>query len=115
MSHLLIDDIGNGMCLKDKDCIPSKSVVPKPFEVKIMDRTWYNAQTNLPPVDKECIVLDKDGKLSFGHTVDKNIAVDYNGWNIPNVVFWMIFSPTLDMEEYYEETNVSTPKERKEQ
>jgi hypothetical protein len=103
MSHLLIDDIGNGMRLKDEACKTSKPIVPKPLEVKIMDRTWYNAQTILPPVDEECIVLDKDGKISFGHIVDKEIAVDYNGWNIPNVVFWMLFMPTMDMKEYYDQ------------
>ena len=26
--------------------------------------------------------------ISFGHIVDKTICQDYNGWNIPNVVYW---------------------------
>ena len=27
-------------------------------------------------------------KISFGHIVDKTMCKDYNGWNIPNVVYW---------------------------
>jgi hypothetical protein len=27
--------------------------------------------------------------ICFGHIVDKNIAIDYDGWNIPGVTHWM--------------------------
>lgn len=64
--------------------------------------SWFSVDECLPERDAECIVLDKDGRISFGHIVDKKIAVDYDGWNIPNVVFWTKFEPTKDMIEFYE-------------
>ena len=48
----------------------------------------------LPERDEEVIVLlDEHNtapsyKISFGHIVDKAVCKDYNGWNIPNVVYW---------------------------
>ena len=62
------------------------------------DLGWHSVKDSLPPIDEEVIVLTDDvhGKivpgshyLCYGHIVDKNIAVDYNGWNIPGVTHWM--------------------------
>ena len=56
---------------------------------------WIPVEEALPEIDEEVIVLiDELGtapiyKIGFGHIVDKNIAVDYNGWNTPGVKFWM--------------------------
>lgn len=74
-----------------------------PNSSKPIDGVWYNVNKKLPPVDDECIVLDKNGKISFGHIVDSEIAIDYDGWNIPDVVFWVLFSPTKEMNDYYEQ------------
>ena len=52
---------------------------------------WVSVKDRLPPVDKEAIVLTKDGEICFGHIVNKRIAKDYNGWNIPDVEYWLPF------------------------
>ena len=52
---------------------------------------WISVDDELPVVDKEAVVLTTDGKICFGHIVDKKIAKDYNGWNIPGVEYWLPF------------------------
>lgn len=52
---------------------------------------WVSIEDELPPINKEVVVLTIDGKICFGHIVDKNIAKDYNGWNIPYVEYWLLF------------------------
>lgn len=57
---------------------------------------WISVKDELPPVDKEVIVLTTIGRISFGHIVDKKIAKDYNGWNIPDVEYWLPFVDPKD-------------------
>lgn len=52
---------------------------------------WISVKEELPPVDEEVVVFTTDGRLCFGHIVDKKIAKDYNGWNIPDVEYWLPF------------------------
>ena len=52
---------------------------------------WISVKDELPPVDEEVVVFTTEGRLCFGHIVDKKIAKDYNGWNIPNVEYWLPF------------------------
>ena len=62
------------------------------------DLSWHPS-TEHPPVDEEVIVLTDIitkgglnagfGKIAFGHIVDKDIAIDYDGWNIDGVRYWM--------------------------
>ena len=61
---------------------------------------WHDAKKEQPPVDEEVIVLTNilNGKelstprmICFGHIVDKNICIDYDGWNIPGVAYWMYY------------------------
>ena len=68
------------------------------YEQAEKDLGWHSVDECLPKIDEEVIVLVDNihGKaveganyICFGHIVDKNIAVDYNGWNIPGVKFWM--------------------------
>ena len=68
------------------------------YEQAMKDLGWHSVKESLPPMDEEVIVLTDDihGKIvpnshyiCYGHIVDKNIAVDYNGWNIPGVTHWM--------------------------
>ena len=53
-----------------------------------------SVKDDLPEQDEEVIVLCDElntapcYKIAFGHIVDKTICKDYNGWNIPNVVYW---------------------------
>lgn len=55
---------------------------------------WISVNDRLPQQDEEVIVLCDElntaplYKISFAHIVDKTICQDYNGWNIPNVVYW---------------------------
>ena len=56
--------------------------------------SWIRVEDSLPEQDEEVIVLCGElntaqfYKISFGHIVDKTMCKDYNGWNIPNVVYW---------------------------
>ena len=65
------------------------------------DLGWHPS-TEHPPVDEEVIVLlgryEDFPQIAFGHIVDQNIAIDYNGWNIPGVKYWMPM-PKLPKEE----------------
>ena len=68
------------------------------YELAEKDLGWHPS-TEHPPVDEEVVVLTDIitkgglnagfGRIAFGHIVDKDIAVDYNGWNIPGVRYWM--------------------------
>lgn len=57
---------------------------------------WVSVKDELPPVDKEAVVLTTGGEICFGHIVDKKIAKDYNGWNIPDVEYWLPFVDPKD-------------------
>lgn len=57
---------------------------------------WVSVKDKLPPVDKEAVVLTTGGEICFGHIVDKKIAKDYNGWNIPDVEYWLPFVDPKD-------------------
>lgn len=56
---------------------------------------WISADEKLPEMDEEVIVLtDELGtapiyKIAFGHVVDVERCIDYNGWNCPGVKYWM--------------------------
>ena len=70
----------------------------KGYEQAEKDLGWHPS-TEHPPVDEEVIVLTDIitkgglnagfGKIAFGHIVNKDIAVDYDGWNIEGVRYWM--------------------------
>ena len=56
--------------------------------------SWIRVEDSLPKQEDEVIVLCDElntatfYKISFAHIVDKTMCKDYNGWNIPNVVYW---------------------------
>lgn len=55
-----------------------------------------DAKIVCPPQNQEIIVLRGDmdyPQILFDHIVDKEICVDYNGWNFPDVKYWMPFPP----------------------
>ncbi len=62
---------------------------------------WISVKDELPPMEEEVIVLDTAECISFGHIVDTDVSVSYNGWNIPNVVFWRPCEYTQEMFDYY--------------
>ena len=54
------------------------------------DKQEWRPSTEHPLVDEEVIALVGENKMiSFAHIVDKNNAIDYDGWNIPEVKCWM--------------------------
>ena len=56
------------------------------------DKPAWRPSTEHPLVDEEVIALIGENKMiSFAHIVDKNIAIDYDGWNIPDVKCWIPF------------------------
>lgn len=63
---------------------------------KQVSPVWVSIKDRLPPVNKEAVVLTTDGEICFGHIVDKKIAKDYNGWNIPDVEYWLPFVDPKD-------------------
>ena len=58
-------------------------------------KEWISIKDYVPKQNEEVIVLCDElntapcYKIAFGHIVDKTICKDYNGWNIPNVVYWL--------------------------
>lgn len=62
------------------------------------DKQAWIPSTEHPLVDEEVIALVGENKMiAFAHIVDKNICVDYDGWNIPDVKCWI---PCPKIEEY---------------
>lgn len=65
------------------------------YEQAEKDLGWRSVNESLPEMDEEVIVLrDKQNtglvyEISFGHLVDTERCIDYNGWNVPDVKFWM--------------------------
>ena len=54
------------------------------------DKQEWRPSTEHPAIDEEVIALVGEyNEIYFAHIVDKNIAIDYNGWNIPNVKCWI--------------------------
>ena len=54
------------------------------------DKPAWRPSTEHPLVDEEVIALVGENKMiSFAHIVDKNKAIDYDGWNIPDVKCWI--------------------------
>lgn len=63
---------------------------------------WLSVNDELPPMDEEVIALSRTGRISFAHIVDRTMAKDYDGWNIPDVAFWMSYRPSEEMKAFYE-------------
>lgn len=56
---------------------------------------WISVDVLLPSVNEEVVVLTDElntapiYKIAFGHIVDKDMVIDYDGWNIEGVRYWM--------------------------
>ena len=54
------------------------------------DKPTWRSSTEHPAIDEEVIALVGENKMiSFAHIVDKDKAIDYDGWNIPEVKCWI--------------------------
>ena len=54
------------------------------------DKQEWRPSTEHPAIDEEVIALVGENKMiSFAHMVDKDKAIDYDGWNIPDVKCWI--------------------------
>ena len=54
------------------------------------DKPTWRPSTEHPAIDEEVIALVGENKMiSFAHIVDKDKAIDYDGWNIPEVKCWI--------------------------
>lgn len=54
------------------------------------DKQEWRPSTEHPAIGEEVIALVGENKMiSFAHIVDKNKAIDYDGWNIPEVKCWI--------------------------
>ena len=54
------------------------------------DKQEWRPSTEHPAIDEEVIALVGEyNAIYFAHIVDKNIAIDYDGWNIPEVKCWI--------------------------
>ena len=57
---------------------------------EVSDKPTWRPSTEHPAIDEEVIALVGENKMiSFAHIVDKNKAIDYDGWNIPDVKCWI--------------------------
>lgn len=68
------------------------------YEQAEKDLGWHSVEESLPPVDEEVIVLtnrvrdielESANRICVAHIVDKELAMDWDGWNIPGVRYWM--------------------------
>ena len=60
---------------------------------------WRDAKEEKPRQDEEVIAIVGDSlMISFAHIVNKKYAVDYDGWNIPDVRYWMPCPPIEEEE-----------------
>ena len=60
------------------------------------DKQEWRPSTEHPLIDEEVIALVGENKMiSFAHIVDKDRCFDYDGWNIPDVRWW-IPCPKID-------------------
>lgn len=62
---------------------------------------WHNANDSTPRMNHQVIVLTDEGRIAFGHIVDKRRAKGFNCWNIPDVVYWRECEYTTEMKQRF--------------
>ena len=54
------------------------------------EHPYWRPSTEHPQMDEEVIALVGEyNQIYFAHIVDKRFCVDYDGWNIPDVRWWI--------------------------
>ena len=62
---------------------------------------WNSATDSTPRMNHQVIVLTDEGRIAFGHVVDKRFIKSYNGWNIPDVAYWRECEYTAEMKQRF--------------
>ena len=93
----LIDQFG-GKTEIDVNTYP-RCLFQEGYEQAEKDLRWHSVKESLPPVGEEVIALCNESHgttlpiacyMCFAHLIeDKTIFVEYDGWNIPGVKYWM--------------------------
>ena len=66
------------------------SMIGSVYKVSSDKQEWRPAKEHPLLVDEEVIALVGENKMiSFAHIVDKDRCIDYDGWNIPDVRWWI--------------------------
>ena len=99
-----IKDVDGNGC-QEEDClnIATNSLNRAIKLLEERQSPWISVNDELPPEDEEVIVITETESIYFAHIVNKAIAKDYDGWNIPNVAFWMPYNPSEEMKEFFKE------------
>lgn len=71
------------------------------MERLVNESLWVSVNDETPPANKEVIALSDKGEISFAHIVFGKDVQSYDGWNIPDVAFWMPFQMSDEMKEFY--------------
>ena len=54
------------------------------------EHPYWRPSTEHPQMDEEVIALVGEyNQIYFAHIVDKRWCIDYDGWNIPDVRWWI--------------------------
>ena len=54
------------------------------------EHPYWRPSTEHPAIDEEVIALVGEyDEIYFAHIVDKDRCIDYDGWNIPDVRWWI--------------------------
>ena len=65
------------------------SIIGSVYKASSGKQEW-RPSTEHPQMDEEVIALVGEyDEIYFAHIVDKNKAIDYDGWNIPDVKCWI--------------------------
>lgn len=77
---------------------PYNEFIENGYELAKKDLGWHSVEESLPPMGEEVIVLTNEANghtlpvachLCFAHRPEPEVAVCYDGWNIPGVKYWM--------------------------
>ena len=84
--------------LKQRGEITFISAFVSGYEFAKEDLGWHSVEESLPEINEEVIVLTNRvrdielksaNRICFAHIVDRSLAIDWDGWNIPGVKYWM--------------------------
>lgn len=76
--------------IQQSECLLFPSREQRDWSKFEFEKPKWIPSTEHPAIDEEVIALVGEyNKVTFAHIVDKNKAIDYDGWNIPEVKCWI--------------------------